>query len=502
MVNNYKTGYNFNMGRYLIVDTEDKSVEQTIEALRAVDVQAVIDSFPNMEAFFAHANSISPENIASFWNFDLMILDYGIYAPQIWTEKITKLKAQNQKEFSIVLTSYENNFTAAKFIRPLEIYNFIFKPFDSLILKESFNLALKIKKKAAPLEMKSQSATAFIALLKEVELQTVSELGFVTLSDSQIESGSISKYFSGMFLNGKKQSVWAQCLVSIPHPQKPGNFINKFQFFGVDQALLTTVRKYIAAHKKDSASGALWNLNPPKTTVPLKLAIIGLDNEENKSLATEIANRYNNVTAEVVKLDPSKKSADAAAAAFNHDFCINTTDIKHENFKGLFKAECVHFWYAPNVPKEDDLKAHATEYRDLFVRPLDRSYFYKKLKIHINALSEKEPNHLINITSHEVMKVANKVKISEISELYVNLVYSRELQFKEFREFVFLSDDETQTVELPAFCHYTEKAASVGKDDEAGFLHQFVFYGMTDHFLKQIRLWLLHNYIVSNQKND
>lgn len=489
------------MGRYLIVDHEDKSVEQIIEALRAVDAQAQLESFPDMESFEAHANGLNPEAIASFWTFDLMILDYALYTPQIWPDKIAKLKAQNLKEFSILLTSYENTFTVAKFIRPLDIYNFIFKPFDSLILKESLNLALKIKKKAAPLEMKSQSATAFIALLKEVDLQTISELGFVTLSDSQIEANSISKYFSTMFVYGKKQSVWAQCLVSIPHPQKPGIFINKFQFFGAEQPLLSTIRKYIAAHKSDSASSALWNLNPPKSAAFLKLALIGQDNDENKNFITEIQNRYNNITAEIVKLDPSKKSADKAA--YDHDFCINTTDIKHENFKDLFKPACVHFWYPPNIPKEDDLKDLATEYRDIFLRPLDRSYFYKKLKIHINALSEKEASHLINITSREVMKVANKVKISEISELYVNLVYSRELNFKEFREFVFLSDDETQTVELPAFCHYTEKQPSTGgKEDPPGFLHQFVFFGMTDHLLKQIRLWLLHNYIVSNQKND
>ncbi|MES2801236.1 MAG: hypothetical protein V4654_01985 [Bdellovibrionota bacterium] len=489
------------MGRYLIVDREDKSVEQIIEALKSVDAQAQIENFPDMEAFEAHANALTSEAVAPFWIFDIMVLDYSLHTPASWPEKIAKLKAQNSKEFSFVLTSYENNLTIAKNIRPLEIYNFVFKPFDSLILKESLNLALKIKKKAAPLEMKSQSATAFIALLKEVELQTISELGFVTLSDSQIDAGTISKYFSAMFMYGKKQSAWAQCLVSIPHPQKPGSFINKFQFFGAEQPLLSTIRKYIAAHKADSASSALWNLNPPKATIPLKMALIGLDNDENKNFASEVQNRYNNITTEIVKLDPSKKSADKAV--YDHDFCINTTDIKHENYKEMFKPECLHFWHAPNTPKEDDLKIHATEYRDIFLRPLDRSYFYKKLKIHVNALSEKEPSHLLNINSHEVIKVANKVKISEISELYVNLVYSRELHFKEFREFVFLSDDETQTVELPAFCHYTEKSQGSGKKDEPpGFLHQFVFFGMTDHLLKQIRLWLLHNYIVSNQKND
>lgn len=499
MVNPLKTRYNLSMGRYLIIDREEKAIEQIVDSLRAIDVQAQIEKFSDITDFEKHANSLPPEEIASFWTFDLMVLDYALYAFSIWPDKISKLKAQNSKEFYVVLTGYENNHTAAKFIRPLDIYNFIFKPFDALILKESLNLAIKIKKKAQPLEMKSQSATAFIALLKEVEIQTISELGFVTLSDSQIEAGSASKYFSALFLHGKKQSVWAQCMISVPHPQKPGFFINKFQFFAAEQPLLNVLRKYIAAHKADQVSSALWNFNPPKQTLPLKLALIGMDNEDNKNLITEIQSRYKNLTCEIVKLDPSKKAT--GAPTFDHDITINTTEIKFENFSGYFKKECVHLLYTGTAPKEDDLKQLAHEYRDVFIKPLDRSYFYKKLKIHVSGLSEKDPNHLINVTTKETMKVANKVKISEISELYVNLVYSRELHFKEFREFVFLSDDETQNVELPAFCHYTEKAPSGGgKDEAAGFLHQFVFFGMTDHLLKQIRLWLLHNYIISNQK--
>jgi hypothetical protein len=57
-------------------------------------------------------------------------------------------------------------------------------------------------------------------ILKDVELQSISELGFLTLSDSEIPLYSLSKYFSSIFDTEKKQSVWAQCLASIPHPQK------------------------------------------------------------------------------------------------------------------------------------------------------------------------------------------------------------------------------------------------------------------------------------------
>lgn len=486
------------MGRYLILDREDKIIEQITEAIRVVDNQPQIEKFADIPTLEKHVAELDPEAVADFWSFDLLILDYGLHQPTAWVENIAKLKAQNKKECSVVLTGYENNHTTAKFIRPLDIYNFLFKPFDSLILKESLNLALKLNKKAQPLEMKSQSSGAFIASLKEVELQTISELGFVTFSDVKIETGAVTKYFSPIFAHGKKQSVWAQCLISVPHPQKTGTFINKFQFYGAEQSLLNTVRKYIANRKADQVSSALWNFNPPKQEITVNLALIGLDNDENKALAADLEAKYANLKVEFIKLDSQKK---AQAMTAQHHITLNTTDIKHEAYASLFSKECIHLWFTNAVPKDDEIKDHASEYHDIFVKPLDRSYFFKKLKIHINALRENEQSHLINITSHEVMKAASKVKISEISELYVNITYSRELPVREFREFVFLNEDETQNVELPAFCNYKEKLQGSGaKDEPPAYLHQFVFFAMTDHLLKQIRLWLLHNYIASNKK--
>ena len=94
--------------------------------------------------------------------------------------------------------------------------------------------------------------------------------------------------------------------------------------------------------------------------------------------------------------------------------------------------------------------------------------------------------HLSNITTHEKVKAAIKVKISEMSELFVNFIYPRELKFKTFRDLVFLNEEENLMVELPAFCHFM---------DNKTMFHQFVFFGMNDHRLTQIRLWLLHNYI-------
>ena len=90
MVNYFKTLYNLSMGRYLIVDREEKAIEQILESLRAVDGQALAESFPDITALEAHLKTLTPETTASFWTFDLMVLDYAAYLPTQWPEKIAK----------------------------------------------------------------------------------------------------------------------------------------------------------------------------------------------------------------------------------------------------------------------------------------------------------------------------------------------------------------------------------------------------------------------------
>ncbi|MFN3455631.1 MAG: hypothetical protein ACK41T_11790 [Pseudobdellovibrio sp.] len=489
--------YNKHMGRYLIIEQEERSLELIKESLLSIDPDAKFLIFKNLKEIEDQNAKLREEEVSAFWLFDLFILDYSLYTHPMWQDKILFLQNHNIKKSAIFLTGYETNFTVSKYLRQLDIYNFIFKPFDQLILKESLNLGLNIRKKVSPLEIKSQGTSAFIAFLKEIELQSISEIGFVTLSDSQIKIGSTTKYFSSLFSRGKKRSVWAQCLLSIPHPQKPGAFINKCQFYGVDQTFLNSLRRHIQDNKAHQTSSALWDFTAPKSHKKIKLALLGLDTPENQALCEDIKKRFKNLQAEVVKIDPQKKST---GPQFDHDIVLNLSEIQFENFSGYFKKEALFLLVSGPLKDEESLKDLSLNYKDIFSTPFDRSYFLKKLKIHCHDLEEREPSLITNITSHEKMKAANKVKISDLCELYVNLIYNRELPLNDFREVVFLSEDETQTVELPAICHYAEKSQSSDPKSGPSYLHQYVFFGMTDHLLKQIRLWLLQNYIAQNQK--
>lgn len=485
------------MGRYLIVEPEERSLQLIQESLVGLDKDARFETFKDFKSLDNHFEKLTDTEKITFWNFDLYILEHSLCTHPEWVEKIPDLQSKNQKKAAILLTGYDNAFTALKYIRALEIYNFLFKPLDPLILKESLNIAINVAKKVSLIEIKSQSISAYVAFLKEIELQSISELGFVSLSEAEIKPGSTTKYFSPLFTYGKKRSAWAKCLISLPHPQKPGVFINKFHFYGADQTFLNNLRRYIQANKSNHTSSALWSFAPPKSLRPLKMAIISADSLENQNFAEDIKNHYKNLQVEIVKIDPETKTT---SPPFEHDIVLNLSEIKFENISTFFNTTAVYLWITPPFADEDQLKEQSQNYHDIFCNPLDRPYFYKKLKIHNPDLDENNQSSIVNITSHEKIKAANKVKISDPSELYVNILYPRELPLNDFREIVFLSEDEGQTVELPAICHFVEKSKNNDPQAGATYFHQFVFFGMKDQLLKQIRLWLLQRYIAENQK--
>ena len=49
-----------------------------------------------------------------------------------------------------------------------------------------------------------------------------------------------------------------------------------------------------------------------------------------------------------------------------------------------------------------------------------------------------------------------------------------------------------------ANCNFTEEL----KEQKGTFVHHFVFFGMKDIYLKNIRLWVRDNYIQNKSKNE
>lgn len=480
------------MGLYLVIDPEEKTKAEILAALEQIDNQAQII----YKTSIAQWRKDRAEKQETKLEFDLIVLNFEEFEITNWPDELKQVRTEISlgKDPNIILVGYESPNLSRKLLTRLDFFNFVFKPFDKLILKETVHTAMSKKKRITPLEIKAQKSAAFIAVLKEIELQSVSELGFVTLSDELIPAGATSKYFSNLFQHEKKVSTWAQCLKSVPHPGKPNTFINQFQLFGIESGALMALRRHIQSHKSNVASSALWYLGKPAKSRTVTMALVAPDGTQSRKLKADLENYFQNFECDL--LDPQKSPLEKKHPQY--DFVLNWSDVGPEALKKEFGEQTKFFWLLEGFAIEDDRTKVVGKYADCFILPIDKSYMFKKLKIHVADLEPKEEIELLNIFSHEKMKSANLIQISEINEIFLTFNYHRELTYKTFREFTLFSDDERNMIELPAFCAFAEKNGN----EKGKFIHQFLFFATTDHYLKAIRVWLLQDYISQKQKNN
>ncbi len=484
------------MSRVLLIDNEVKSIDEIKKILLGLDPQCAIENYDSLEKFEKEAESAEPE----FFNFNLIIVEYLLAKPNEWEAKLKDLRSKVPTEAIICFTAYDAPTVNRKNILNLAVFNLLYKPYDPLILKESLNMALKAsengKEEIKALEIKPQASTALVGLLKEVDILSICDLGFVTQNDTAIPLNTFSKYYSRLFSHEKKQSVWAQCIQSEPVPNMPDTFINKFHFVGIEAPVLMKLRKYLLEHKTERIKKNVWSFSDSSQKRSLTIAVI--DTAESQAhLKTDIEERFKNVTVDILNFDPDKQNEPYATP---YDCVINLNPLLGpQALLTMFKPGIVPLLFSDATITDDQFKELLPVYRDIFRQPLDRSYFYKKLKVLLPDLQCVEISDVINIASSEKLKAANLVKISEICELYLIFSYHRELPKQSYREFVFITEDENQMIQLPAFCSFAQKAAAEPGSSGVSFTHQFTFWGTTDFHLKQIRLWLLHNYIEQNQ---
>ena len=141
-------------------------------------------------------------------------------------------------------------------------------------------------------------------------------------------------------------------------------------------------------------------------------------------------------------------------------------------------------------------RAFAAYVDDIFFKPMDRSYSLQKFREMFPGLKEiGDPIESKSVENHEVIKVASPISVTEISEAGFVMNYYRPIHLGSFREMVLWAPYEIGSPELLATCNYTEEIA--GK--EKSYKCHFVFYGITDFFLKHIRVWIRDNYVQSKE---
>jgi hypothetical protein len=144
---------------------------------------------------------------------------------------------------SMVLTTFDHpDFDLKKYLDPV-LNNVIFKPFDKLILQQHLIFAIEGRKLPKENTLTNQQTTAVVEMLKDIQMEAISDVGFLTTSDRPIDVGSICKYYGSLFTSAKHRSVLAICHQCMPHPKDPKLYLSSFLFFAIDQMQITNMRK-------------------------------------------------------------------------------------------------------------------------------------------------------------------------------------------------------------------------------------------------------------------
>ncbi len=145
---------------------------------------------------------------------------------------------------AFVLTAFDSPDFKRKEFENKVLTNVIFKPFDRLILTQHLTFAIDGRHPPSKYTVTNQKTTALVELLKDVDLESISDIGIVTRSDRAIEAGSVSKYYGRSFMSNRQRSLFAICKGSIKHPTIPDSFRCAFTFFSADQTQITNLRKF------------------------------------------------------------------------------------------------------------------------------------------------------------------------------------------------------------------------------------------------------------------
>ncbi len=426
-----------------------------------------------------------------------------------------KKMCSEQEPTACILTAFDSPNFDIKLAEDRIINNVIFKPFDKLILKQDLEFALighqPIGSSATVTSIKINST---IEMLKEVATHSLTEVGFTTINNHEIQIGALTKYYAKPFQTDGKKSVYAYCKSCKEISEK--EFLCDFHFFAADNQQISVVRKHILQAPTHDNEGA-QNTHGAQARILILDEDVSLSMDLKIFLTDRFSNSevfvYNNLAQFLSDLgDKDTPHRQQLPVGFdfvfsNYEFfefekqprweqiCQNLKDRAKRLGQPELPMPSLFMISRKKVPL-DEIREMGSWTKDIFFTPLDKGYMAKKLVSEQSGLANKTPVTIASLKESQTLKVANPVEITQISEAGLVMKYYRAISTGAFREFILWRPEETETPEIIGTVNFHEE----DKTTQEFFYNHFIFFGMKDHYLKHIRLWLREAYIKQKEK--
>ena len=497
------------MGWIFVIESDSTFFDQIEEAVDQIEPKVSIVRFQDREGFLDWMSGlqIDPSKL-------LPAIPQGqfmglITAVDSWKFRDVKLigkfkalfiqkgLATNEDELGVVFTGYESEVLNKKRFESRSVNNFIYKPFDGVVLKQMIEIAFTGRHAIKKYFVHNQKIDAKIEMLKEVTASAMTEMGFRTVSDQDIAPGKISKYYAQFLETHQHRSALAQVLKVASRPgEATGLFNIDLRFFALDQQQSFNLQKMV---REKSESHPLLDANVGHQHFEFIFVDDGKSRLGQELLPT--AERFFDHPIRTVQglehLARELQNSQGQRFVFLERSLVYGNEVAEiQGILNYVKSERISiFLLSPTILKESLELDLSTLCEDIYYAPFNKSYLMKGLKQRWPAMRTKEKLVEASRTYDQIIHVSNPTKMVQVSEAGVVIEYYRDLDLGSFREFVFWMPNEASVPTLVAQCNFC--APVEGKKT---FLCHFIFFGLHDVELKFIRLWMLHHYIESKQE--
>lgn len=422
---------------------------------------------------------------------------------------IRKKMCSEENPTSLVVTTHDSptfNITAAAERRVVN--NVIFKPFDKLILQQHLEFALVGRHPHTPTNLASLDVDITIDVINDLKLKRVSEVGFSFIASNQLDKGTRSRFYHEIFETTRHKSVIGHCRSSTKIG--PREFLCEFDFLCLKTDQISKVRRSIYKNQDHSLQ-----LLKKTSSTPFRVLILDKDLASNLHLKNILNDSIENLEAysytSIGQLlsdlrdfkTPNLKTLPPYFDLVLGDYKLFEVE-KEERWNKIaahLSDRAVRYQIKNSEPPDlfltskkkissQELLHIGTWVRDIFLIPLNQSYALRKLAFLYPHLVCKNDISLAIKEVEGPLKVAHPAQALQISEAGVIVRYDFGLQIGDFRRFSLWRGDSIPYSEILGTVNFTEE-----KVDEKGFLNHFVFFGIRDKQLKNLRIWMRENYV-------
>lgn len=494
-----------------VIDSDHRSLNEIRTGIEQIDGSLKLFEFKDFECFQnwikENLKQIKENPKAEKVEIKLVVGDLQFIGPKYFgllanvRKLFIKANLCSQADpTAFVVTAFEAPSLNHKLFENPLISNVIFKPFDKMMLVQHLRMAITGHHLTSESSVFKQKVKVQAEMLKEIQMIKYSELGFVTKSDREIQINSTAKYYADGLFDTNRTFVFARCVKCEAIPGDSKEFEVHFEYFGLPNSKIKFTRQTLfKVH--DRQNKIVTFVAETKSDEKVNIAVIQEDQDDEIKLFLE--KKFKNLSVDIISEDgrlveiyKDKKTLSGIILNLKviDKEVVQKWKVETDQLAGMVNTNLLTL----AILRKECGDIEKNEFSDFLTNiiqfPIDRTYLFKRLMHWFGNLVSIE-NEIIEIYSREVvktLKVASPVDLVEISEAGLSMKYYRAVELDTFRRFSLGVGNDPEAPEILGICYFNQKMNDY-------FVNHFVFFGITDHYLKKIRKWILDSHILTKQ---